>query len=76
MNVVSVAKSISIIVSATEAELIVNALRDKNTRHELDRTMTPHLKDQIVTAIMMIEGAVSTLKDTPELPQVAYDLQS
>jgi len=76
MNVITVAKSISIIVSVTEAELIVNALRDKNAKHELERTMTPHLKDQIITAIMLIEGAIPTLKDTPELPQVAYDFQS
>jgi hypothetical protein len=76
MNVISVAKSINIIVSATEAELIVNALRDKNTKHEHERTMTPQLKDQIITSIMLIEGVILTLKDTPELPQVAYDFQS
>jgi len=76
MNIISVAKSISLIVSVTEAELISSGLRALNAKLELERTMTLHKKDQIITALMLIDGAVSTLKDTPELPQVAYDFQS
>ena len=76
MNVIAVANSISIIVSVTQAELISSGLRALNAQLELERTMTPHKKDQIITALMLIEGALLTLKDTPELPQLAYDFQS
>ena len=76
MNVIAVANSISIIVSVTQAEMISSGLRALNAQLELERTMTPHKKDQIITALMLIEGALLTLKDTPELPQLAYDFQS
>lgn len=76
MHVISVAKLIYIVVSAKDAELMVSGIRALNAKHELERTMTPFLKDEIITAIMLIEGVVSTLKETPELPQVAYDFQS
>lgn len=76
MNVISVSNWINIIASATEAELILSGLRALNARHEQERTMTPQLKDQIITAIILIEGVISTVKETPELLQMTYDFQS
>lgn len=73
MHVISAHSSINIIVSVTDAELIVSAFRDLNARHEADRTMTPKLKDKIVTAIMLIEGVVAAMKMTPDPDQKVYD---
>lgn len=76
MQVISVASSIYIIVSATEAEMMISGIRALNDRHEHDRTMTPHLKDAIIIAIMQIEGGIASVNEIPELPQIMYDSQS
>ncbi len=76
MNVISADNTIIITALPAEAALIVHALRDKNTRHEQERTMTPQLKNKLINAIMLIEEGISQVSEKPELPQKIYDFQS
>ena len=76
MQVFTYGNTITVAVSSLEADFLVAAYRALNEKHEMERTMSPQLKNQVVDAIMRLELSISDLKETSEPRQSIYDFFS
>jgi len=73
MHVVAFNKKIYAQLSVKESELQIAGLRALNEKLERERTLTPKLKDNIVTAVLRLEGCIADINDTTETDQRQYN---
>ena len=69
MHVVAFNKNIYAQLSVKESELQIAGLRALNEKHERERTLTPQLKNNIVTAVMHLEECIARVNESTEIDQ-------
>jgi len=74
MRVNAINTTIICTLTIKEAELLCAGLRAYNEKLIIAKSMTPQIKDEIVTAIMQLEDRIDKLKHRPEPDQKLYDL--
>jgi hypothetical protein len=64
---------IGMLITVDEAELLTEALRLLNEKHESERTMTHKQKDRMINMIVKIEREIMEARERPERAQHESD---